>query len=340
MRRRILIPLVVAVLTAAVCPSFKPAAPAQSIGDRPPALSAGKWFHWIGDGPTLESLEGRTVLVHFFVCKEPKKAAWLGLMKFHDEHAAKGLVILAVTRDSRSAVENFLEDYPLPFPVGAASEMQATWDANGDYGQVLLDKHGEIFYRTDASNGTWNGKLLKALKGSARLGDAAYLRMVPLAEYGRGMKRAIDQLGDGKLSKALAGLDSIVAGASSKDEDRADAESLRGAVETHITTLMEQIEESVERREVISAHDALAALAKELKRHPLGEPARTRLAELEDDEAFAEELEAAEQYERLVAAFFTRGWKKNLARFEKLIEDFPETRAAEKLKNYWIAKAW
>ena len=76
------------------------------------------------------------------------------------------------------------------------------------------------------------------------------------------------------------------------------------------------------------------------ERHPLGEPARERLAELEKDEAFAEEIEAAEQYERLVDAFFRRGYAKNLARFEKLVEDFPETRAAEKMKNYSIKHAW
>jgi hypothetical protein len=339
-RRRILIPIVLAGLTVAVCASFRPAVAPQGIGARPPAVSAGHWFNWIGDGPTLESLDGRTVLVHFFVCKEPKKAAWLGLLKFHHDHVDKGLVILAVTRDSRGAVEDLLDDYPLPFPVGAASDMQSTWGANGDYGQVVLDTHGEVFYRTDASNGTWNGKLLKALKGSDRLGAKACLRLVPEGDHGKGVRRVLELMGAGKMAKAFAALDAIDASTSASEDDREEAIALRKALEDHVATLMEQIEQMFERREVLPAKDALEALEKELRKHPLGESVRARISSSSDDETYPVELEAAEEYERLVDSFWRRGWKKNLARFEKLVEKYPETRAAQKMKNFWIPHSW
>lgn len=333
-------PLILTAFAALTCLSLHPVTDTGSTPQRPPALSAGKWINWIGDGPTLESLEGRTVLVHFFVCKKPKNSVWLGLLKIHHDHAAKGLVILAVTRDSARAVEKLLEDHPLPFPIGAASNMAKTWGVSGDYGQVLLDRHGEIFYRTDAANGIWNGKLLKGLKGSDRVGEAGILRLVPTESYGRRLKKALGQLADGKLAKALASLTSILEASASKPDDLEEAASLKKAVEVHVATLMEQIEAALERREVLPARSVLKVLAKEFKRHPLGEAARKRLAELEQDEDFAREVEAAEEYEHLVEAFFRRGWSKNLTRFEKMTEDFPDTRAAQKMRNYWIQCRW
>ncbi|MFT7484939.1 MAG: hypothetical protein ACI9F9_000785 [Candidatus Paceibacteria bacterium] len=327
-------------LLALVCPSLYAAPGPQQIGEAPPELSADQWYHWVGDGPTLKSLEGRTVLVHFFVCKEPKKSAWLGLLSFYNDHAAKGLQIIAVTRDSAASVERFLEDYPLPFPVGAGSEMQDTWGASGDYGQVILDTKGVIFFRTDASNGTWNGKLLKALKGSKRPDTTATLRMVPAEEYGKAMKSTLKLLAEGKLAKALGSLDKLIDGGTTSAELRAEAEQLKSATADHIQLLMKQCEKALGQREVILARDAMAALAKDLKRHTLGNPARNKLSELEEDESFMMELEAAEQYGHLVEAFFRRGWKKNLARFEALVEEFPQTRAAQKMTNFWIKRGW
>jgi hypothetical protein len=341
MRRLLSIPsLVVAILATVLFPLGDGAlAQHPDIGDIPPPIKAVKWFNWVGDGPSLESLKGRTVLIHFFVCKEPKKANWLTLLKFHHDHADKGLAILAITRDNGGAVDQMLRDYPLPFPVGAASEMQSTWGF-GDYGQVILDRNGAIFYRTGASNGTWNGKLLKGLKGCARLKEKAYLRYIPKEEYGSEMKRTIGLLEEGQLGKALAKLDQMIGKETTGEEVLADAKGLRLEVEEHVTRLLEQIERAILRGEALLAREALEALNDDLKRHPLGDPARDRLAELSVDEDWATELEAGERYETLVEFFFRRGWEKNLARFEKLVEDFPETRAAEKMENYWIRKLW
>lgn len=310
------------------------------IGDVPPELQAAKWFNWIGDGPTLESLKGEAVLVHFFVTKEPKKAQWLTLLKFYNDHHGKGLRILAVTRDDEGAVERMLQEIPLPFPVGAGSEMQKTWGASGDYGQVVLDRDSVIFYRTDAANGTWNGKLLKAMRGSDKPKEEVFLRLFPVGEYDKGLDRTRELLAEGELAKAFGVLEGLIAKDSTDEETRSGARDLLAEVDAHVERLMTQIREALARREVLLARSALDALVKELKKHAKGEPARELLAELEEDEAHAREVEAADQYEHLVESFFRRGWDKNLERFEQLVEDFPETRAAEKMSSYWIKKYW
>ena len=77
-----------------------------------------------------------------------------------------------------------------------------------------------------------------------------------------------------------------------------------------------------------------AGVTKELKRHPLGAAALARQAELEEDEDHLRELAAAEQFESLVTAFFTRGLEKNRAKFDRLIDEYAGTRGAAK------ARAW
>ncbi len=156
-------------LTALLLVSLSVVAPAQGEGDRAAAIEAGTWFGWIGEEPRLEAFEGRAVLLHFFVCKEPKKSHWLGVMRAQREFGEKGLQILAVTPDGAGAVKSLLDEFPLPFPVGAGSGMNSEWGM-GEYGQVLIDAKGEVFYRAGASNAVWDGKILKVIRNTKRLG--------------------------------------------------------------------------------------------------------------------------------------------------------------------------
>ncbi len=313
---------------------------AQELGQPAPPISAETWTGWIGDGPSLEALRGRTVLVHFFVTEKPRRAAWLTLLLFHHEYADKGLVILAVTADSSEQVEKMLTDFPLPFAVGAASDMRADWGVYGKYAQFLVVPDGTLYFRADSPNGIWNGKLLKALKGAERLKERAPARLVPRGEFGRKAKGALKLLAEGRLGKALATLERTRDGASTTPEDRADAVRLIEATEEHLERVAAQIEAALDNREVLPATAALEILAAELKRSPLGAPFRDRLEELGREPEHLRETAAAEEYEKCVQAFFARGWQKNLARFEKLVERYPATRAAEKMHDFWIARGW
>ena len=89
-------------------------AAAQEVGQPAGELSAAHWYNWIGDGPSIEALRGRTILVHFFKVEEPEKNGFMTLCKFHEEHADKGLVILAVAPEAKGVVRRLLQDYPLP----------------------------------------------------------------------------------------------------------------------------------------------------------------------------------------------------------------------------------
>ena len=325
---------VMGMIRAALLLALTPSVLAQELGEPARELDASHWFNWIGDGPTIEGLRGRTILVHFFMVEEPEKNGFMTLCKFHEEHADKGLVILAVAPDAMGSVRRLLGEYPLPFAVGAGCRDKGVWGIEQDRGQVLIDAKGNVYYRAEAANGVWNGKLLKALKGSKRLGDAAALAYLPRAEYTKRWKAVLSDLAQGDLAKALGKIERVTENEKSAPGDVAEGDELLDEVEAHVERLHEQVEEELERGEVLRARAALAALAKDLKRHPLGTRAIARLEELDGDEEHLHEVEAAEQFEDLVTAFFVRGLEKNRAKFDRLIEGHAGTAGAAK------AQAW
>ncbi len=315
------------------------AASAQGEGDHARSISAGTWFGWIGEEPRLESFEGRAVLLHFFICKEPKKSHWLGMMRFQREFGDKGLQIIAITPDDAGTVGALLKEFPLPFPVGASSRMNADWGM-GEYGQVLIDSKGVVFYRAGASNAVWDGKIGKVIRNTKRLGARAHLRLTPEGEPPKKLNKAVDLLKQGQLAKADAALEKIATGSGGKEEERTAAGELREELEDHVAHVLGRIRSELERSEVLLARQALEELAEDLKKHPLGTEARTLLAELEADAKHTEEVEAAKTLAGIVDAFFRRGWEKNEERWERLIEKHPTTRAAEVTRVFWLPRPW
>jgi hypothetical protein len=314
-------------------------ASAQGEGERAAQIEAGVWFGWIGEEPRLESFEGRAILLHFFVCKEPKKSNWLGVMRAQREFGDKGLQILAITPDSAGAVESLLEVFPLPFPVGAGSEMNADWWM-GDYGQVLIDAKGDVFYRAGASNAVWDGKITKVIRNTKRLAERAHLRLTPMGEQPKKLSKAVDLLSEGQLAKADVALEKIIASKSGKEGDRQAAVGLREALKAHITSVLGKVEVERSRGEALLAMRALTTLAEDLKKHPLGEEAVALLSKLNADELHREEVEAAEILAQIVDAFFRRGWEKNKERWERLVEAHPTTHAAGVIQRFWLPRPW
>jgi hypothetical protein len=314
-------------------------ASAQGEGERAAQIEAGVWFGWIGEEPRLESFEGRAILLHFFVCKEPKKSNWLGVMRAQREFGGKGLQILAVTPDSAGAVQALLEEFPLPFPVGAGSGMNADWGM-GEYGQVLIDAKGEVFYRAGASNAVWDGKINKVIRSTKRLAERTHLRLTPMDEQPKKLSKAVDLLGEGQLAKADVALEKIIASTSGKEADREAAAGLREALKAHVTSVLGKVEAERLRGEVLLAMRALTALAEDLKKRPLGAEAVALLSKLNADERNLEEVEAAETLAQIVDAFFRRGWEKNKERWERLVEAHPTTHAAGVIQRFWLPRPW
>ena len=297
-----------------------------------PAFEAAQWLNWVGETPNVESLKRRTVILFLFSAKDDsKKAFWPVLREYEHENKEKGLVILALCPEPASEVREYMRHHNLPFAVGAGGNKQSVGTTD-DFHQMLIDPEGGIVWE-GPTNGLWNGKLMEGMRGAKRFGDRAILVFHPKGTYGKILAHAIDSLADGEIAKALKEIDASSADKHATDEDKKQAELLRAQVEEHVVHLLAQIEDLIQAREVLTATQDLAVIAKELRDHELGKRAANRSEELAKDAAFQKETKAAKAYEEIYDDFQHLGLKKNAERLKKLTEDFAGTRAAEKAAN-------
>ena len=130
------------------------------IGAEAPEISIKSW---INSAPlTLADLRGRVVLLEFWAtwCK-PCSEMFPKLKKLHDEHAPRGLTVLAITRhyfaqrdtaDSEAEelelIRKVVKDNGLEFPVGVARDerVQSLYGATGVPTLALIDRTGVVRY--------------------------------------------------------------------------------------------------------------------------------------------------------------------------------------------------
>lgn len=130
------------------------------LGQIAPEISAKTW---INRGPSaLENLRGRVVLLEFWAtwCK-PCQEMFPKLNSFHDEHAARGLEIIALTRhylayrgtpeamnEELHLMRTTIGQHDVKFHVGVCEDerLQAIYGANGLPTAVIIDRHGIVRY--------------------------------------------------------------------------------------------------------------------------------------------------------------------------------------------------
>jgi hypothetical protein len=298
-----------------------------------PAFEAAQWLNWVGETPSVDNLRRRTVLLFLFSAKgDAKRAWWPVLREYEHENKDKGLVILAMCPEPAADAREYMRHHNLPFAVGAGGNVKQSLGTNDDYHQILVDPEGMIVWE-GPTNGLWNGKLMEGMRGAKRFGDRAILVFHPNGAFGKILSPAIDKLADGEIVKGLKAIEAASADPHATDEDKKAAEVLKSQVEEHVTHLLAQIEELIQAREVLTATQDLAVIAKELRDHELGKRAASRGEELAKDPAFQKETKAAKTYEEIYDDFQHLGLKKNAERLKKFIEDNAGTRAAEKAAN-------
>jgi thiol-disulfide isomerase/thioredoxin len=131
------------------------------IGQEAPEIAVTQWIG--GEGASLAEMRGQVVLLEFWAtwCK-PCHEMFPKLRALKDEHAARGLNILALTRhylayggsdNSRAEelelIRQFVAERDVPFPVGVAEDerLQALYGATGLPALALIDRRGLVRYR-------------------------------------------------------------------------------------------------------------------------------------------------------------------------------------------------
>lgn len=130
------------------------------VGEEAPEISIKTWIN--SEPLMLADLRGRVVLLEFWAtwCK-PCYEMFPKLKKLHDEYAARGLTVLAITRhyfaqrdtaDSEAEelelIRKVVKDNSLEFPVGVAADerVQSLYGATGVPTLALIDRRGVVRY--------------------------------------------------------------------------------------------------------------------------------------------------------------------------------------------------
>ena len=332
----LLLPLATLPLLAAGSPASLDPAPSRAPSVAPdwPEIQASGWVNLLGEPPNVDRLQGQTVVL-VFITTDPDSqggANWRVLRKLHYDHHDKGVVFLGVSTASTAAMETYLENNLVPFPVACGSNSASAFGASSTaFSQILIDKNGEEEWR-GPTNGIWNGLLLKTARGSDRVGPEGALRLHIEGELPRPVERQAERLSEGELGKALGDLDEMLADPELDEDVRRDAQLVRDAAADHVARLEGQIRRMLERGEVLPAIEVLEVFARDLRRHELGASVTALLEYAEEDEQIQEEVEAAEDYEHLVNQYWSRGPSKAAARLERLIEEHRGTLAARKAR--------
>ncbi len=168
--------------------------------------------------PSLESLRHRVVLCEIWQTDAPPCEARVPKLKaLVDEHAARGLVVLALSPESESTVHGFVSDHMLTYTVGFG--FHSDWDIEHVPFAYLVGADGRV---------AWQGNP-DELPRSLLEDELAKVNIFPDLDYGKAFKSTLKYLDKEDFGKAHKKLVRLVA--KSEDEELVQAEALLRYVE-------------------------------------------------------------------------------------------------------------
>lgn len=118
-------------------------------------------------------------------------------MEVWEEWKDKGFVILALSDESKSEIERFIETYKPTYPIGSGSRSGDRYGISGYPSAFLIDHEGSVIWEGHPGDETWVSMIPAALEAAADMSDAWDAGERPAA-----LKRAVDAAKAGTLGKA------------------------------------------------------------------------------------------------------------------------------------------
>ena len=122
------------------------------VGQAAPEIAAGKWLN--SKPLTLAGLRGKVVVVEFW-------ATWCGpcrqsiphLKEINAKYSPKGLTLVSLTSEHPDAVEPFVKEMAMDYPIGIDSPTASTYGVQGIPYAVVVDKAGKIAWEGHPMSG-------------------------------------------------------------------------------------------------------------------------------------------------------------------------------------------
>jgi hypothetical protein len=246
------------------------------------------------------------------------------------EFSSQGLKVLALSDETLSLVEPYVEQLDLNFTVAAGSSSIGAYGVTGIPHSVLIDAEGNVAWQ-GSPNDLSKGVIKKALKG-AKHPKSDFLAVHFEPEVDARVAKAADLAGDGELMGALKEIDAILADEKASEVQKKDATALQEAVGKHVKALTDQAEKFVKARDPERALRVLDGVAKELPSSEAGANAKKRAEEINADPKMKAELEAAKALDRLKDQIRPLKRDKSKPKIEEFVKKYEGMRAGERAK--------
>jgi len=301
------------------------------VGKPPPEVGAKTWFNNLGPEPSLANLKGQVVLIEYWAtwCP-PCRAAWPHLNELYSTYAKDGLVVLGLSDETDDKVEPFIGEYNIECIVGGGSNSAGKYGVKGIPHTFVIGPDGNL---------AWEGNpvdlredLLKNLLKGARKPTGGILGVRMLADVDPRVAKAKALAADGKLNEALKDLAAIESDPKSTEQQKADAQAVREAVEMHAESLSAAAEKAFKSADVEKGVALLEALSKELGATPLGSKAKSRIQAVRADPKLVAELDASKAFSKLQEQVKTLSTSKLRSKYEDFAKRYPGTKAGERAK--------
>ena len=240
-------------------------------------------------------------------------------------------MVLALSNEDEGKVRDYVDKFNLGIRVASGSDASAKYGVRGIPASALINPAGEVVW-TGHPSSLSSSKVKAALKGAKKSGKGAFLSMNLQTEYSGKLKKAAGSAADGDLGKALKAVRGLLEDESL--EEREEAEALEGEITAYVSLLQSQADSFLARREILTAQSIYSALSDSLKGHGEADAARAALKRIESDDRIQDELKAAELLAKAYDEIERRGKKKAAKKFESIVKNYPETKAAEKAQKF------
>ena len=161
MKKAMFIMLIAAFVLATIMPVL--AAGKSWVGQSPPEINA---LGWINTSKVLKlsDLKGKVVVVEFWAtwCP-PCRASIPHLIKLYNQYRNKDVVFISLTNESGPAVQKFIKDNKMNYPIGLASKSAQAYGVQGIPHAMVIGKDGKVVWEGHPMSG-----LDKALQNAAK----------------------------------------------------------------------------------------------------------------------------------------------------------------------------
>lgn len=309
------------------------------VGQKPPELQVREWLN-TKEGYRLSELRGKAVLLDFWAtwCP-PCRRAMPHLQKLYEKYSKKGLIVIALSAETRSKVEPFIKQNRYTFPV-ALDDSRKT---NRSYGiksiptTYLLGPTGRVVWQGNPLNKELDGVVEKVMRDVEGFASdkllALEFELTIEKELSKRLKTALRYAKQGKYASAVRTAAKVLKSGKASDEEKKDATYLVERIELHGERLLAKAELLIEKKRYLEAEELLKRIDKAFSGSDISKRASKDARRLRTDKVISKELRAAKALDTALKKLKSGNEEEVKKELEKLIADYPGTEAAKKAEG-------